>query len=82
MINLIQKKHNKFLNRVKEYLVGYVRLNTNAVSLKSINDITTHTSISSIEQLFTKQGKSVSMYLNNAKSFVDKLTELDEFLIS
>ena len=80
-------KEKRFQNRkrLKVYVAIYVFMGTKAVHLELVSDLTTEAFTASLKRLFSRRGKSSSIYTDNGKNFVGanhELKELYELLLS
>ncbi|XP_033212215.1 uncharacterized protein LOC117169816 [Belonocnema kinseyi] len=73
-------KERRFQNRkrIKVYVAIYVCMATKAVHLELVSDLTTEAFIASLKRLFSRRGKSKSIYSDNGKNFVGANRELNE----
>ena len=73
-------KEKRFQNRkkLKVYVAIYVCMGTKAVHLELVSDLTTEAFIASLKRLFSRRGKSKTIYSDNGKNFVGANRELNE----
>ena len=73
-------KERRFQNRKKlqVYVAIHVCMGTKAVDLELVSDLTREAFIASLKRLFSKRGKSKTIYSDNGKNFVGANHELNE----
>ncbi|XP_053596241.1 uncharacterized protein LOC128668099 [Microplitis demolitor] len=74
----IKEKRFRNRSRLKVYVAIYVCMSTKAVHLELVSDLTTEAFIGSLRRLFSRRGKSLEIYSDNATNFVGANRELNE----
>ncbi|XP_057334343.1 uncharacterized protein LOC130673372 [Microplitis mediator] len=74
----IKEKRFRNRSRLKVYVAIYVCMSTKAVHLELVSDLTTEAFIGSLRRLFSRHGKSLEMYSDNATNFVGANREFNE----
>ncbi|XP_008549057.1 uncharacterized protein LOC103572304 [Microplitis demolitor] len=74
----IKEKHFRNRSRLKVYVAIYVSMSTKAVHLERVSDLTTEAFIGRLRRLFSRHGKSIEIYSDNATNFVGVNRELNE----
>ena len=74
----IKEKRFRNRNKIKVYVAVFVCMGSKAVHLELVSNLTTEAFIASLKRLFSRRGKSKTIYSDNGTNFVGASRELVE----
>ncbi|XP_053597521.1 uncharacterized protein LOC128668468 [Microplitis demolitor] len=72
----IKERRLRNRSKLKVYVASYVCMSTKAVHLELVSDLTTEAFLASLKRLFSRRGKSIKIFSDNATNFVGADREL------